>query len=247
MRCLLTSDPPISLKGGDNDQPLRGAGRNVANCWLAEAEESDMNTSKIPAIETALEVVAIPVSDTDRAVRFYGTLGWRLDADIAYGSHCRLVQFTPPGSGCSIQFGEGVTSAAPVSEGGLYLVVSDIQAARKALVDFEVDVSEVFHRSPTREKLAGPDPQRRSYSSFVSFRDPDGNVWLVQEVNARLPGRSNTQLTTFKSATALAEALRRAEAAHAEHEKRTGEKDANWPDWYAHYIVGEQLKVPVSA
>jgi catechol 2,3-dioxygenase-like lactoylglutathione lyase family enzyme len=129
------------------------------------------------------------VSDVDRAVRFYGGLGWRLDADIANGTDFRLVQFTPPGSACSIQFGKGVTPAPAGSEGGLYLVVSDIQAAHKVLADCGVDVSEVFHRSPTRAKLAGLDPQRRSYGSFVSFCDPDGNAWLVQEVTTRLRGR----------------------------------------------------------
>jgi catechol 2,3-dioxygenase-like lactoylglutathione lyase family enzyme len=212
---------------------------------LPEAEELHMNTAKSPPIDMALEVVVIPVSDVDRAASFYGSLGWRLDADIANGMDFRLVQFTPPGSGCSIQFGRGVTPAAPGSEGGLYLVVSDIQAARKALADCGVAASEVFHRSATREKLVGADPQRRSYGSFVSFCDPDGNAWLVQEVTARLPGRSNTELTTFNSATALADTLRRAEAAHGEHEKRIGQKDANWADWYAQYIVSEQAEVPL--
>jgi catechol 2,3-dioxygenase-like lactoylglutathione lyase family enzyme len=204
-----------------------------------------MSTPKSPPIDMALEVVVIPVSDVDRAVRFYGGLGWRLDADIANDKDFRLVQFTPPGSACSIQFGKGVTSTAPGSEGGLYLVVSDIQAAREQLAACGVDVSEVFHRSPTREKLVGPDPQRRSYGSFVSFCDPDGNVWLVQEVTARLPGRLNVGVTNFKSATELAGALRRAEAAHGEHEKRTGKKDSNWPDWYAQFIVSEQANVPL--
>jgi catechol 2,3-dioxygenase-like lactoylglutathione lyase family enzyme len=204
-----------------------------------------MSTPKSPTIDMALEVVVIPVSDIDRAVRFYGGLGWRLDADIANGKDSRLVQFTSPGSDCSIQFGKGLTPAAPGSEGGLYLVVSDIQAARQGLADCGADVSEVFHRSPSREKLPGVDPERRSYSSFASFRDPDGNAWLVQEVSTRLPGRINTEVTTFKSATLLAAALRRAEAAHGEHEKRTGQKDANWPDWYAQYIVSEQAKVPL--
>ncbi len=203
-----------------------------------------MSTPKSPPFDMALEVVIIPVSDVDRAVRFYASLGWRLDADIANGNDFRLVQFTPPGAACSIQFGKGVTPAPPGSEGGLYLVVSDIRAARKALVDCGVDVSEVFHRSPTREKLIGPDPQGRSYRSFVSFPDPDGNAWLVQEVTARLPGRSSVDVTTFNSATALAAALRRAEAAHGEHEKRTGQKDANWPDWYAQYMLSEQTGVP---
>src|SRR5271169_714237 len=160
-----------------------------------------MSIPKSAPIDMALEVVVIPVSDVDRAVRFYRGLGWRLDADIATGNDSRLVQFTPPGSECSIHFGKGVTPAAPGTEGGLYLVVSDIQAARKELADCGVDVSEVFHRSPTEEKLVGPDSQRRSYSSFVSFCDPDGNAWLVQEVTARLPGRSNAEATTFESAT----------------------------------------------
>jgi len=204
-----------------------------------------MSIPKSPKIDMALEVVIIPVSDVDRAVRFYGRLGWRLDADIANGREFRLVQFTPLGSPCSIQFGKGVTPAAPGSEGGLYLVVSDIEAARRELTDCGVDVSEVFHRSPTRAKLVGSDPQRRSYASFVSFCDPDGNAWLVQEVTTRLPGRSNTEVTTFNSATALSAALRGAEAAHGEHEKRTGQRDANWPDWYAQYIVSEQAKDPL--
>jgi catechol 2,3-dioxygenase-like lactoylglutathione lyase family enzyme len=204
-----------------------------------------MSIAKSASIGMALEVVVIPVSDVDRAVRFYGGLGWRLDADIAKGEDFRLVQFTPVGSACSIQFGRGVTPAAPGSEGGLYLVVSDVEAARKELADCGVDVSEVFHRSPTRVKLAGADPQRRSYGSFVSFCDPDGNAWLVQEVSTRLPGRANTEVVTFTSAAALSAALRRAEAAHGEHEKRTGQKDANWPDWYAQYIVSEQAKAPL--
>jgi catechol 2,3-dioxygenase-like lactoylglutathione lyase family enzyme len=173
-----------------------------------EAKELDMSIPKSAPIDMALEVVVIPVSDVDRAVRFYGGLGWRLDADIANGNDFRLVQFTPLGSACSIQFGKGVTPATPGSEGGLYLVVSDVQAARKVLADCGVDVSEVFHRSPTKAKLVGPDPQRRSYASFVSFCDPDGNAWLVQEVTARLPGRSSTEVTTFKSLTALSAALR---------------------------------------
>ena len=203
-----------------------------------------MSIPKSLRMEMALEVVVIPVSDVDRAVRFYGGLGWKLDADIANGEDFRLVQFTPPGSACSIQFGKGVTLAAPGSEGGLYLVVSDIETARKELADCGVDVSEVFHRSPTRVKLAGPEPQRRSYGSFVSFPDPDGNAWLVQEVTTRLPGRLNTEVTSFKSAAALSAALRRAEAAHGEHEKRTGQKDGNWPDWYAQYMINEQAKLP---
>jgi catechol 2,3-dioxygenase-like lactoylglutathione lyase family enzyme len=203
-----------------------------------------MSTLKSSPIEMALEVVVISVADVDRAMRFYGGLGWRLDADIANDEGFRLVQFTPPGSSCSIHFGKGVTPAAPGSEGGLYLVVSDIQAARKELADLGVDVSEVFHRSPGKERLVGPDPQRRSYTSFVSFSDPDGNVWLVQEVTARLPGRVDKEVTTFNSATELANALRRAAVAHGEHEKRTGQQDPNWADWYSQYIASEQAKRP---
>jgi catechol 2,3-dioxygenase-like lactoylglutathione lyase family enzyme len=202
-----------------------------------------MSTSKSHPIDMALEVVVIPVANVDRATTFYSSLGWRLDADISVGGDFRLVQFTPPGSACSIHFGKGVTGAAPGSEGGLYLVVSDIQAARKELVERGVDVSETFHRSPGDGDLVGPDPQRRSYASFLSFNDPDGNVWLVQEVTARLPGRLEPEVASFDSVTALASALRRAAAAHGEHEKQTGQPDANWPDWYAQSIVSEQVKV----
>jgi len=187
-----------------------------------------------------LAVVVIPVSDVDRAKRFYGNLGWRLDADFTMSDQFRIVQFTPPGSPCSIQFGTGVTSAALGPAKGLYLVVSDIEAARAELVDRGVEVSEPFHRGGSEGRLSGPDPQRRTYASFASFSDPDGNGWLLQEVTARLPGRVDAHDTTFTSPTELAGALRRAEAAHGEHEKRTGQRDADWPDWYAEYIVREQ-------
>ncbi|MEM5432689.1 VOC family protein [Cupriavidus oxalaticus] len=187
-----------------------------------------------------LEVVVIPVSDVDRAKRFYGGLGWKLDADFTKGEAFRILQFTPPGSPCSIHFGTGITSALPGSAQGLYLVVSDIQAARTELVDLGVDVSEVFHRGVGEPPQSGPHPQRQTYSSYATFRDPDGNGWLLQEVTARLPGRVNAD-TTFASSTELAAALRRAAAAHGEHEKRNGGKhDENWPDWYAEYIVREQ-------
>ena len=188
-----------------------------------------------------LEVVVIPVSDVDRAKRFYGGLGWRLDADFVVGDAFRGVQFTPPGSSCSIHFGTGITSAVPGSASGNYLVVSDVAAARAELVGRGVEVSEVFHRAgPGKPPVSGRDPERRSYSSFATFSDPDGNEWLLQEVTARLPGRVNADDTTFTSSTELASALRRAEAAHGEHEKRTGQRDANWPDWYAAYMVAEQ-------
>ena len=190
-------------------------------------------------MDMKLEVVVLPVSDVERAKRFYGGLGWRLDADIAKGTF-RVVQFTPPGSSCSIQFGMGLTSSAAGCTQGVYLVVSDIEKARSELIAHKVDVSEVFHRGGPTGRVSGPDPERKSYASFVSFADPDGNSWLVQEVTRRLPGRVNADVTQFTSPAELAGALRRAEAAHGEHEKRTGQHDANWADWYAQYIAREQ-------
>ncbi len=189
-----------------------------------------------------LEVVVIPVSDVDRAKRFYGDLGWRLDADFVVGDEFRGVQFTPPGSPCSIHFGKGITSAAPGSARGLYLVVSDIQAARAELVGRGVEVSEVFHRAgPGKPAIRGPDPERRSYFTYATFSDPDGNEWLLQEVTTRFPGRIDSNTTSFASVSDLASALRRASAAHGEHEARNGgQRDENWPDWYADYMVAEQ-------
>ena len=190
-------------------------------------------------MDMKLEVVVIPVSDVERAKRFYSGLGWRLDADIARGTF-RVVQFTPPGSSCSIQVGTGLSSSAAGCAQSVYLVVSDIEAARSELIARGIDASEVFHRGGPTGRLSGPDPERKSYASFVSFADPDGNSWLVQEVTVRLPGRVNAEVTKFTSPTELAAALRRAEAAHGEHEKRTGQRDANWADWYAEYMVREQ-------
>jgi catechol 2,3-dioxygenase-like lactoylglutathione lyase family enzyme len=198
-----------------------------------------------------LEVVVIPVSDVDRAKEFYGRLGWRLDADRSAGEGFRLVQFTPPGSGCSIQFGTNLTPAAPGSAKGLYLIVSDVEAARDDLVARGIEVSDVFHEGApgarfhpeVNNRLAGLAPGRGTYGSFASFGDPDDNVWLFQEVTSRFPGRVEPAATTFASAADLASALRRVEAAHGEHEKRTGERDANWPDWYAAYMVAEQAGV----
>ena len=207
--------------------------------------ETAIETPRARRIDMKLEVVVIPVSDVDHAKRFYGGLGWRLDADIVRGDEFRVVQFTPPGSSCSIHFGTGVTSAVPGSAQGLYLIVSDIEAARAELVDRGVNVSDVFHRAGQESRLGGPDPARRSYASFASFSDPDGNGWLVQEVTERLPGRVDADDTTFTSSTELATALRRAGAAHGEHEKRTGQHDADWPDWYAEYIVREQAGKPL--
>jgi catechol 2,3-dioxygenase-like lactoylglutathione lyase family enzyme len=198
-------------------------------------------------VDMKLEVVVIPVSDVDRAKRFYGDLGWRLDADFVVGDEFRGVQFTPPGSPASIHFGKGIPSAAPGSANGLYLVVSDIQAARADLVGRGVEVSEVFHRAgPGKPAISGPDPERRSYFTYATFNDPDGNEWLLQEVTARFPGRVDSNTTSFASASDLANAFRRASAAHGEHEARNGgQRDENWPDWYAEYMVAEQAGKPL--
>jgi catechol 2,3-dioxygenase-like lactoylglutathione lyase family enzyme len=208
--------------------------------------EAAIETPRARRVDMKLEVVVIPVSDVDRAKRFYGDLGWRLDADFVVGDTFRVVQFTPPGSPSSIHFGTGVTSAVPGSAQGLYLVVSDIEAARAELVRRGADVSDVFHvAGPGQPPLRGRDPERRSYFSYATFSDPDGNGWLLQEVTVRFPGRVDADDTTFASRADLASALRRAEAAHGEHEKRTGQRDADWPSWYAEYMVAEQAGKPL--
>lgn len=234
----------------------------VRHARVKRSEEADMSSSAMaskqatgkvgPArIDLKLEVIVIPVSDVDRAKEFYSKLGWRLDAEFAAGDDFRIMQFTPPGSGCSVIFGKNVTGAAPGSAQGLYLIVSDIQAARDELLGRGIQVSEIFHGgAPTgpdepflfgRTRVNGPDPEHGTYRTFASFRDPDGNGWLLQEVTTRLPGRVDTGTTTFASVNDLASALRRTEAAHGEHEKRNGgQRDANWPDWYAKYLVAEQ-------
>lgn len=201
--------------------------------------------TKAEPVEMKLEVVVLPVSDVDRAKAFYEKLGWRLDADFVVGAAFRVVQFTPPGSAASIHFGTGITHAAPGSGSLLYLVVSDIAAARSELLERGVDVSEVFHRGVGKEPQGGPDPERRSYFSYATFTDPDGNGWLLQEITTRLPGRVDSRETKFASAAEIAKALRRVEAAHTEHEKRTGERDLDWPDWYAEYMVAEQSGKPL--
>jgi len=158
---------------------------------MSSTQTGSEQASQIPragTVDMKLEVVVLPVSDVDRAKRFYGGLGWRLDADIA-GGNFRVVQLTPPGSQCSIIFGKGVTTAVPGSIQGLYLVVQDIDAARAELIGHGVDVSEVFHYSDKRERVRGRDPEGRSYRSWASFSDPDGNGWLLQEMKTRLPGR----------------------------------------------------------
>jgi catechol 2,3-dioxygenase-like lactoylglutathione lyase family enzyme len=194
---------------------------------------SSAATPGVARVDMKLEVLIIPVSDVDRAKEFYGKLGWRLDQTPP-----GVVQLTPPGSGCSVQFGKNLTSAAPGSGKG-YLIVSDIEAARAALVAAGIEVGEIFHLGPNGP-ISGPDPEHRTYRSLASFSDPDGNSWLLQEITTRLPGRVDPGAISFGSAGDLASALRRAEAAHGQHEKRTGQRDANWPDWYAAYMVAEQ-------
>ncbi len=215
-----------------------------------QLRSNTIETAPARAIDMKLEVVVIPVADVERAKRFYAGLGWRLDADFAFDNGFRVVQLTPPGSGCSIQFGTRLTSAAPGSAQGLYLIVSDIEAAHDELVAHGVKVSEVFHAGApgaqfqadrTGGRLSGPAPGRASYGSFLTFADPDRNGWLVQEITARLPGRVSADDTTFTSQAQLASALRRASAAHGEHETRIGVADPKgWPEWYAAYLVAEQ-------
>jgi catechol 2,3-dioxygenase-like lactoylglutathione lyase family enzyme len=205
--------------------------------------------TSVARVDMKFEAVVIPVSDVDRAKEFYKRLGWRLDADFRFDNGFRVVQFTPPGSGCSVQFGAKITSALPGSAQGLYLVVSNIEAARDDLVARAAEVSNVFHAGTpgaqfqpdgTPGRLSGPAPDHATYGTFATFRDPDGNGWLLQEITNRLPGRIDTGETAFASVADLASALRRAEAAHGDHEKRTGAADPNWSDWYAAYMVAEQ-------
>lgn len=198
-------------------------------------------------MDMKLEVVVVPVSDVDRAKDFYTALGWRLDADVATDENFRVVQVTPPGSPASVIFGTSVTTQTPGSAQGLHLVVDDIDAARGELKRQGADPGEVFHdaggvfhHAGTDARVPGPDPGRSSYGSFLSFSDPDGNSWILQEITNRLPGRLDPTTTTFSSAPDLAAALRRAAAAHGAHEARTGTQDPDWPDWYARYMVSEQ-------
>jgi len=215
------------------------------------SKDDGTKSASVADLDMKFEVVVIPVSDVGRAKEFYSRLGWRLDADYDNNNDFRVIQFTPPGSACSIIFGKNLTAAAPGSAQGLYLIVADIEAARENLLRRDVKVSEVFHGAGDaytgpdepylfgRIRVKGPDPAHGSYRSFASFRDPDGNGWLFQEITTRLPGRIDGTTTTFASASDLASAFRRAEAAHGEHEKRAGQRDENWPDWYAAYMVAE--------
>ena len=221
---------------------------------MSSTQMSNEHATQIPTAATVdlkLEVVVIPVTDVDRAKRFYGSLGWRLDADFAFDNGFRVVQFTPPGSGCSVQFGTNITSAAPGSAQGLYLIVSDIEAARDELVARGAGISEVFHagtpgaqfrRDDTSGRASGPAPDHASYSSFATFSDPDGNSFLLQEIKTRLPGRglSNLDVPT------LTELLRETEKRHGEYEP-TAPKH-HWSGWYAAYIVArERGKTPEAA
>jgi catechol 2,3-dioxygenase-like lactoylglutathione lyase family enzyme len=193
-------------------------------------------------VDTKFEAVVIPVSDVDRAKRFYESLRWRLDADFAFDNGFRVVQFTPPGSGCSVQFGANITSAAPGSAQGLYLIVSDIEAARDELAARGAEISEVFHagtpgaqfqRDGTSGRVSGPAPDHASYSSFATFSDPDGNTWLLQEIKTRLPGRG----LSLDVAT-LTEVLREAEQRHGQYEP-TAPKH-HWSGWYAAFVVARE-------
>ena len=218
------------------------------------AREADRTEKPgVAKVDMKFEIVVIPVSDVDRAKEFYTKLGWRFDGDFTNGDDWRGIQFTPPGSGCSVIFGKNITAAAPGCAQGLYLIVSDIEAARKELLDRGVEVSEVFHGADNvhtgpdepylfgRIRVSGPDPGHRSYRSYASFKDPDGNGWLLQEVTTRLLGRIDPATTTFASVNDLANAMRRASQAHGEHEARMGgQRDENWPAWYAAYMVAEQ-------
>jgi catechol 2,3-dioxygenase-like lactoylglutathione lyase family enzyme len=216
-----------------------------------------VETATARGLDMKFEIAVIPVSDVDRAKEFYTRLGWRMDAEYAApAGEFRIMQFTPPGSGASVIFGKNVTAAAPGSAQGLYLVVSDLEAARKELLDRGIAVSEVFHGATDkyigpdepflfgRLRVSGPDPEHRTYRSFASFGDPDGNGWVLQEVTSRLPGRVES-VTTFTSPNDLAGAFRRAEAAHGVYEKTLGHRDADWPIWYAEYIVNEQSGKPL--
>lgn len=221
---------------------------------------SDRKASSTIMPDTKLEVVVIPVADVVRSKQFYEQLDWRVDADFVDGDHFHLVQLTPPGSSCSVIFGKNATPAEPGSAQGLYLVVSDIEQARAEMLRRGVAVSEIFHGEDGAYvghdepflfgscRAAGPDPERRTYRSYASFKDPDGNGWLLQEVTSRLPGRISDSGTTFASVSDLANALRRAAAAHNAHEERVGgDHSHSWPEWYADFLVSEQHSTgPVS-
>jgi catechol 2,3-dioxygenase-like lactoylglutathione lyase family enzyme len=203
------------------------------------SNERAPKTPTAATVDLKLEVVVLPVSDVDRAKRFYKGLGWRLDADFPVSDSWRVVQMTPPGSPCSIHFGKGVTTAAPGSMQNLYLVVSDIEAARGELIGRGADVSEAFHFAGFGgPPVPGHDPEGRSYGTYATFRDPDGNSWLLQEIKTRLPGRGLSNLDV----ASLTEFLREAETRHGEYQA-TAPKH-HWSDWYAAYIVAREQGRP---
>ena len=207
----------------------------------AQVSSEASENASVKNVDMKLEVVTIPVSDMDRATEFYVGLGWRQDVTPP-GSG--IVQLTPPGSGCSVQFGTNRTSAEPGSAQNTFLIVTDIQAAYDYLVGRGIQVSGVFHLGPDGP-VSGAAPEHASYGSLATFSDPDGNTWLLQEITTRLPGRIDPAATSFASVGDLASALRRAASAHGAHEKRTGQYDAGWPDWYAAYMVAEQAGGPL--
>jgi catechol 2,3-dioxygenase-like lactoylglutathione lyase family enzyme len=215
----------------------------------ATEQHNQSRDANLGMVDMKLEVDIIPVSDVDGSKGFYELLGWRLDDDAAPLDGLRIVQFTPPGSGASVTFGLGLTTATPGSAGS-GLIVSDIEAAHAELVGRGIEVSDIWHGPPfpVEARQPGPDPERTSYGSFFDFTDPDGNTWLVQEVTTRLPGRMSAAETGYASTADLESALRRAEAAHREHERRTERShllhrsghNEDWPTWYAAYMVAEQ-------
>jgi catechol 2,3-dioxygenase-like lactoylglutathione lyase family enzyme len=219
---------------------------------VAEISRPKEDAAVAGAIDMKLEAIVLPVSDVNRAFAFYSKLGWRIDADIATPGGGRILQFTPPGSPCSVLMGTGLTPAAPGSAQFVHLIVSDIVAARAELVANGVNASDVFHdasggynRFDPAARASGPDPERRSYASFATFTDPDGNGWVLQEITTRFPGRVDSAETGFASVRDLADAMRRAAKAHGAHEERTGAADPNWPDWYAAYMAAEQAGKPL--
>jgi catechol 2,3-dioxygenase-like lactoylglutathione lyase family enzyme len=236
---LLHTDHIGGMKSGLMMHVHLSQSREAVMTTIVTGSQSASSDTRVGQVDLKLEVITLPVSNLDRSKEFYGGLGWRLDADFKHGAD-RAIQFTPPGSPCSIHF---TANGTPGSAKGLFLVVSDIQAARDELVRRGVAVSEIFHFAagpgPFGGQVSGAAPDRMSYDSYATFSDPDGNGWLLQEVTTRFPGRVAGD-TTYASVADLAQALRRASSAHGEHEKRTGQPDANWPDWYAEYMVAEQ-------
>ena len=219
---------------------------------IQEDKVADTDVESAGQIDMKLEVVVLPVADADRAADFYARLGWRVDADVRVEGG-RILQYTPPGSPASILFGTGLSPAPPGSAQYLHLIVSDIEAATRDLEARGVETSGVFHdatggfnRFDPRSRASGPDPERRSYGSFATFSDPDGNLWVLQEITTRWPGRVDPDMTSYASVRDLSEAMRRAESAHGEHERRMGgARDENWPDWYAAYMAAEQAGKPL--